>query len=358
MLDAAQENQFRVVVPAPLQLSESLRRGEAGFGRFLDNDQSLRYEPTAVARGGERLFGEAFAIGRIEKDERKRLDRMCRAEFGGVAAEDAAWRRPGPRPRYCRATARAPRRRRRRTARRRRRATSLRCRARRCRRTGRARARRSSDRHRRAMRMLNSASRSRSAVGRIACRFRRRRACAPRSRPPTMRIHCFRFAHDLVRQPVPRLRSGSCARSRGPRAAAAVAAGLLLVHGRARVLRAVIREVRGFAPRKDERPRLLARLPSRLARLDARAPQDDGMGLSPSCSITGAVEIGARLCGERASPSCSRSTVVLDFLDRAVGQFAELERPEGDADQPVHLQPEMVRAPCAPRGSCPRGWRK
>ena len=30
----------------------------------------------------------------------------------------------------------------------------------------------------------------------------------------------------------------------------------------------------------------------------------------------------------------------LDFLHRAVGQFAQLERPERDADQPVHLQPE------------------
>ena len=83
--------------------------------------------------------------------------------------------------------ARAPRRRRRRTARTQRRATAPRGRARRCRRTGRARARRRSDRRRRAARMLNSDSRSRSAVGRIACDFGAA-SVRPRKRPPTIRI--------------------------------------------------------------------------------------------------------------------------------------------------------------------------
>ena len=32
----------------------------------------------------------------------------------------------------------------------------------------------------------------------------------------------------------------------------------------------------------------------------------------------------------------------LDFLHFAFGQVAKLERPIGDADQPVHLQPQMV----------------
>src|SRR5262249_50759130 len=30
------------------------------------------------------------------------------------------------------------------------------------------------------------------------------------------------------------------------------------------------------------------------------------------------------------------------LLDRAFGQIAELERPERDADEPVHLEPEMA----------------
>ena len=48
----------------------------------------------------------------------------------------------------------------------------------------------------------------------------------------------------------------------------------------------------------------------------------------------------------------------LDLLDLAFGEVAELERAERHADQPVHLQPEMSPARCAPRGSCLRGCAK
>ena len=71
-----------VVVGAPLELVESLGRGEVGLGRLLDHDQRARREPAAGARRGERLLGEAAAVGRIEEGERERLERMRRAELG------------------------------------------------------------------------------------------------------------------------------------------------------------------------------------------------------------------------------------------------------------------------------------
>ena len=56
---------------------------------YLHDGQRLRLQPTAVARGGERLFGQASAVGRIEKDERERLDWMRRTELGRVAAKNS-----------------------------------------------------------------------------------------------------------------------------------------------------------------------------------------------------------------------------------------------------------------------------
>ena len=78
-----------VVVDAPLELGEAFRRGKAGRCRLLHHDQRTGRQPAAGARRAERLLGKATAIGRIEKGERERLDRVRRAEPGGIAAEDA-----------------------------------------------------------------------------------------------------------------------------------------------------------------------------------------------------------------------------------------------------------------------------
>src|SRR6202451_2470609 len=83
------DNEFRIVVAAPLELGKSFRRGEFGLGRLLDDDQCIGHEPSAGARRDERLFGEAFAVGWIEEGERERLDRVRRPELGGVAAKNA-----------------------------------------------------------------------------------------------------------------------------------------------------------------------------------------------------------------------------------------------------------------------------
>src|SRR5262249_42468229 len=45
--------------------------------------------PAALARGGERPFGQPLAVGRIEEGEGKWLDRMCRTELRRIAAKDA-----------------------------------------------------------------------------------------------------------------------------------------------------------------------------------------------------------------------------------------------------------------------------
>ena len=46
-----------------------------------------------------------------------------------------------------------------------------------------------------------------------------------------------------------------------------------------------------------------------------------------------------------------------DLPHLAVLEVAELERPVGDADQPVDLEAEMARGPSSPRGSCLRAAR-
>jgi hypothetical protein len=63
---------------------------KSGLNRFLDDDQRALREPSAVARGGERLLGQAHAVGRIEEGERERRNRGRGAEPGRVAAKDLA----------------------------------------------------------------------------------------------------------------------------------------------------------------------------------------------------------------------------------------------------------------------------
>jgi hypothetical protein len=73
-----------------LELPEAFRRGEVCFRGFLHHDQCVAREPAAVACRGERAFREALAIGRVEEGKREWIDRMRRAEPGGIAPKDLA----------------------------------------------------------------------------------------------------------------------------------------------------------------------------------------------------------------------------------------------------------------------------
>ena len=86
--DSPQKHKLRIVIRPPLQLLESLRRGERRRLRLFHHQQRARRQPAAVAQRGQRLFREPLAVGRIEEDQRERLHRMRRAEIGGVAAID------------------------------------------------------------------------------------------------------------------------------------------------------------------------------------------------------------------------------------------------------------------------------
>ena len=54
------------------------------------------------------------------------------------------------------------------------------------------------------------------------------------------------------------------------------------------------------------------------------------------------VEIASRLADDLFA-EFGAQRLRFDFLHRAIGQLAQLERPEGNADQPVHLQPERFQ---------------
>src|ERR1700722_275443 len=82
-----QEYEFRVVVTPPFELGKILRRSERGLAGFFHDNKCVRNKPSARKRGGECLLGEALSVRRIEEGQRKRLDRMRGAKFGGVAAK-------------------------------------------------------------------------------------------------------------------------------------------------------------------------------------------------------------------------------------------------------------------------------
>src|SRR4029079_5924515 len=85
----AQNGKFSVGVAAPLELGEAFRRLEAGIGGFLHDDQGIRLEPSALARRTRPPRGQAFAVRRVEEQQRKCFDRMGRTEPSGVTPEDA-----------------------------------------------------------------------------------------------------------------------------------------------------------------------------------------------------------------------------------------------------------------------------
>ena len=188
--------------------------------------------------------------------------------------------------------------------------------------------------------MLNSASRSRSAVGRIACDFgaasvrprkpaaddahqRSRRPLYGR-RPPRCRARRLPVAVERRVRPSPRPRSAqsssaaSDVRAAGFRRDPAHRAGRRLRRG-AVAARASGSGWRSHLGVTDAALRRLR--PARPAAPEKSAPATRGDAL-------------AELLAQRAR---------LDLLDRAFRQVAELERPERHADQPVHRQPEMAQ---------------
>src|SRR5205807_8681151 len=86
----AQHDQSGIVVDAALELVEARGRRESGLRGLFHHRQRGGREPAAGARRRQRALRQALAIGRIEEDERERLDRMRGAQPGGIAAEDLA----------------------------------------------------------------------------------------------------------------------------------------------------------------------------------------------------------------------------------------------------------------------------
>src|SRR5437763_14078102 len=169
--------------------------------------------------------------------------------------------------------------------------------------------------------MLNTDSRKRSAVGRISCDEGEARL-RPFNRPPTTRI-----AQLLVL----RLQIALAVIAALGAARRAVTVGLVLIAG-AGLLAAgtlhqhaaalAIGDQRAFSRRLE---RLLAarRFSLPVVGLFARhRPVEIGTGE--------ARDLLAWLLAQHAG---------LVILDLALGQFAGLERPVGDTDQPVHLEP-------------------
>ena len=253
---------------------------------LLDHDDGAGRQPAARRRRGQRALGQALAVGRIEEGQAEAPPRLPAAPRSvasrrkilvtPVRPNASTLRRISARASALlldeQAEGGAARQR-------------LEARARRCRRTGRARARRRARNP--AMpcaRMLNTASRTRSEVGRMPS-SPGAASGRPRNWPPTI----------LMR-----------ASPSGLRAAALALCALPLLPG---------------APRSSRSREAELRWPS------ARRP------------------------------SCSHQHAALDRLDLAGLQVEQLERPERDADQPVHGQAQASPGSCAPRGSCPRAGR-
>ena len=182
------------------------------------------------------------------------------------------------------------------------------------------------------MRMLNSDSRSRSAVGRIALRLRRRKRAPaqPSADDAHQRVLSGRAA-GRVRAAVSR--SSNDGRAPSPRRGRwnlfFSGDGLSRFGFALGTLALRLRGERGG-------PRLRLRLRVRQIGPEKSAPASFAMPL-------------AELLAQDARRH---------FLDLALGKLAELERPERHADQPRSPAARDGAARCAPRGSCPRGSRR
>src|SRR5215470_20398560 len=157
--------------------------------------------------------------------------------------------------------------------------------------------------------MLNSDSRSRSAVGRIACEWGEARVRPPR-RPPTMRI--------------------------GPSAPLAADAAAFLAPrqlGLAQPLGIGRAALHLSAPRR--------RGPSRLAICDRSHLRTTDLFRWKRMRNDGRRKVGTR---ERRDPLAQLLAQMTGahLHDRAFGQIAELKRAERHPDQPVHRKPKMA----------------
>src|SRR5437763_5023681 len=172
--------------------------------------------------------------------------------------------------------------------------------------------------------MLNTDSRRRSAVGRIVCEDGEARL-RPFNRPPTTRI-----AQLLV----PRRQIALAVIAALRAARRAITVGLFLIAGAGLLAAGTLHQHAAALAVGDQRAfpgrfewLLAARRVSRfivgfLARFFTRhRPVEIGTG--KRCDLL------AELLAQHAG---------LDLLDRAFGEFAELERAVGDTDQPVHLE--------------------
>src|SRR5215218_3263313 len=172
--------------------------------------------------------------------------------------------------------------------------------------------------------MLNTASRRRSAVGRIS-RDEGEARLRPFNRPPTTRI-----AQLLV----PRRQIALAVIAALGAARRAVAVGLFLVAGAGFVAAGALHQHAAALAVGDQ-----CALSRRLERLlAARRFSLFVAGLFARFFILHRpVEIGAgKACDLLAKLLAQHPR--LDLLDLAFGELAELERPIGDADQPVHLE--------------------
>ena len=191
--------------------------------------------------------------------------------------------------------------------------------------------------------MLNSDSRRRSAVGRMPS------ATSGRKRAPAQ--PAADDAHQRCPFPCDALRP----RPRGLRAVEAVARLVALRPrfsssscGRQRFVSfglPVGGRLRSPAAISGWRPLRLHLGALRLSRAAASSPELFGFRRRRArerCCTIGPVKSALAPIAMR-SPSCSRRCRVRTSSTLALGKFAELERPERDADQPVHLQAEMLQ---------------
>ena len=74
----------QIVESTSFRLLEALWRREFGEPSLFHHNERAGREPATIAQRGQCFFGELHTIRRIEKHQRERLHRVCRAEIGGI----------------------------------------------------------------------------------------------------------------------------------------------------------------------------------------------------------------------------------------------------------------------------------
>src|SRR5665213_587429 len=167
-----------------------------------------------------------------------------------------------------------------------------------------------------------------------------RRLSAPQSGASAnvrRRPSCVLLAHDLVRKPVPIFRDHALySRILGTRATGAVAARLLLQFQACAADLLVVFARAGFFSRSGfQFAPLVAYTLARLFLFALMRRQ------AIIVADQRRVEVGARFLDDLLAQFGAQRRR-LDFLGGAFRQIAQHEGPEGDADQPVHAQPERL----------------